>query len=60
MKINDDEFTPYDLACFMAMQGILAGKPEMAHYQYELADDVIRVVDTLFERIRLAKQKADL
>jgi len=59
MEINND-FTPYDLACFMAMQGLLAGKPEMAHYQYELADDVIRVVDTLFERIRLAKQKAEL
>jgi hypothetical protein len=59
MKINDG-FTPYDLACFMAMQGLLAGKPEMAHYQYELAEDVIRVVDALVARIDLAKQKQEL
>jgi hypothetical protein len=47
--MTKDDVTPYDLACFMALQGVIAlGK---AKYSAELAQDAICCVDALFEQL---------
>lgn len=47
--MTKDDVTPYDLACFMALQGVIAlGKAECAA---GLAEDAIRSVDALFEQL---------
>ena len=53
MKIND-EFT---LGCFMAMQGMLAGNPMLAHSQFQLAEAVIGVVSALTNRLEQLRQE---
>jgi hypothetical protein len=51
--MTKDDMTPYDLACMMALQGVLAsgyaGEPE------GLAKATVMYVDALF--IKLAKKK---
>ena len=53
MKVND-EFT---LGCFMAMQGMLAGDPMLAHSQFQLAEAVIGVVSALTNRLEQLRQE---
>ena len=52
--MTKDDVTPYDLACFMALQGVLAlGKAESS---VELAQDAICCVDALFEELAKKQQ----
>ena len=52
--MSKDDVTPYDLACFMALQGVIAlGKAESS---VELAQDAICCVDALFEQLAKKQQ----
>jgi hypothetical protein len=52
--MNKDDMTPYDLACMMAIQGVLAsgyaGEPK------ELAKATVRYVDALFTELARKKE----
>ena len=52
--MTKDDVTPYDLACFMALQGVLAsgfaGEPK------ELAKATVRCVDALFAELARKKE----
>ncbi len=53
--MSKDDMTPYDLACIMALQGVLAANAGLYHHPEEVAAAAVCYVDALF--IKLAKKK---
>jgi hypothetical protein len=53
--MTKDDMTPYDLACIMALQGVLAANAGRFHDPKEVAADAIHCVNALFAE--LAKKK---
>jgi hypothetical protein len=53
--MSKDDMTPYDLACIMALQGVLAANAGRFHDPKEVAADAIHCVNALFAE--LAKKK---
>ena len=53
--MSKDDMTPYDLACMMALQGMLAAGAGQSRYPEGLAEATVLCVDALFAE--LAKKK---
>ena len=54
--MSKDDMTPYDLACMMALQGLLAAGEGQPRYPVAVAADAVRYVDVLFAELARKKE----
>jgi hypothetical protein len=54
--MSKDDFTPYDLACMMALHGMLAAGAGQAHFPEVVAEAAVRCVDALFAELARKKE----